>query len=46
MKLILEVQEDPATGDFYLQFPDELIEQLSWKIGDELEWIDNLFRFQ
>ena len=41
MKLVLEVQEDPETGDFYLQFPDELIDQLGWTVGDELNWIDN-----
>ena len=41
MKLVLEVQEDPETGELYLQFPDELIEQLGWALGDELTWTDN-----
>ena len=41
MKLTLEVQEDPETGDLYLQFPDELIDQMGWSVGDELDWIDN-----
>ncbi len=41
MKLTLEVQQDPETGEHYLQFPDELIQQVGWQIGDELAWIDN-----
>lgn len=41
MTSVLEVQADPETGDLYLQFPDELIEQLGWSAGDELNWIDN-----
>ena len=41
MKSVLEVQEDPETGELYLQFPDELIEQLGWALGDELTWTDN-----
>ena len=41
MKLVLEVQADPETGELYLQFPDELIDQLGWALGDELTWIDN-----
>ena len=41
MKLVLEVQEDPETGELYLQFPDELIDQLGWRLGDELTWTDN-----
>ena len=27
--------------DGVITFPDELIEQLGWKEGDVLEWIDN-----
>ena len=27
--------------DGVLTFPDELIEQLGWKEGDMLQWIDN-----
>jgi len=41
MRLVLEVQEDPETGELYLQFPDELIDQLGWRLGDELTWTDN-----
>ena len=41
MKLTLEVQEDPETGELYLQFPDELVDQLGWAVGDELNWTNN-----
>lgn len=37
----LEVQEDPATGDKILEFPDDLMESAGWVEGDVLEWIDN-----
>jgi bifunctional DNA-binding transcriptional regulator/antitoxin component of YhaV-PrlF toxin-antitoxin module len=35
---ILEVQEDDVTGELFIQFPDEIIEDLGWKEGDLLEW--------
>ena len=41
MKLTLEVQKDPETGELYLQFPDELVDQLGWNVGDELSWTNN-----
>lgn len=37
-KWILEVQEDPETGDCILEFPPELLEQAGWKEGDTLVW--------
>jgi len=37
----LPVQYDPATHDYFLQFPDEALLELGWNIGDTLEWIDN-----
>jgi hypothetical protein len=39
-KWILEVQEDPETGDCILQFPPELLETAGWKEGDTLVWAD------
>jgi len=36
MKTTLTVDDDGV-----LTFPDELIEQLGWKEGDMLQWIDN-----
>ena len=40
-KQILEVQEDTETGDLFLEFPVELLNQMGWAEGDDLEWIDN-----
>lgn len=37
----LFVQEDPLTGDLYIKFPDELMEEVGWNIGDTIEWIPN-----
>ena len=36
----LTVEEDPATGDAALNFPDDLLEAAGWKEGDELIWKD------
>ena len=38
---IVDVKEDPETGDQILEFPDDMMEQAGWKEGDTLEWIDN-----
>ena len=32
---------DEETGDHILTFPFGLVEEMGWKEGDELEWIDN-----
>jgi hypothetical protein len=40
-KQILEVQEDPETGELMLEFPPELLNQMGWSEGDTLEWLDN-----
>ena len=37
----LTVNEDPQSGDLYLQFTDDLLEKLGWEPGDNLAWIDN-----
>lgn len=34
----LTVQEDPQTGDLFFEFPDEMMNELGWKIGDTLTW--------
>jgi len=39
-KWILEVQEDPVTGDCILEFPPEMLEKAGWKEGDTLIWTD------
>lgn len=35
---IIELEEDPETGDLIMPLPDELIESQGWAIGDTLEW--------
>jgi bifunctional DNA-binding transcriptional regulator/antitoxin component of YhaV-PrlF toxin-antitoxin module len=37
---ILDVQEDPATGDSIIVFPPDLLETAGWAEGDVLQWID------
>lgn len=35
---VVPVESDPINGDFYVTFPDELIEKTGWVTGDTLEW--------
>jgi len=37
MNYTLEVQED-NNGNYFIELPNEMIEELSWKEGDILEW--------
>lgn len=37
---ILEVQEDPETGELFIVFPESLLTQLGWKEGDDLQWVE------
>lgn len=36
----LVVQEDPETGEAFIELPYRLLQQLGWKEGDDLEWIE------
>lgn len=36
----LVIQEDPDTGELYVEFPQRLLEQLGWKEGDDLQWVE------
>lgn len=36
----LEIQEDPETGELFVVFPQRLLQQLGWKEGDTLQWIE------
>lgn len=36
----LEVQQH-EDGDFFIEFPDEVLEGTGWETGDTIEWIDN-----
>ena len=36
------LSEDPELpGEFLLDLGDDLVNQLNWKIGDTITWIDN-----
>ena len=35
---IVQLEEDPETGDLVMPIPDGLLEAQGWKIGDTLEW--------
>ncbi len=37
MSYVLEVQEDDS-GDLYIVFPEEIVEELGWKEDDVLNW--------
>lgn len=40
-KWVLPVEIDAASGEYYLQLPDDLLNSLGWKEGDTLEYSDN-----
>jgi hypothetical protein len=35
---IIQLEEDPETGDLIMPLPQELIEAQGWAIGDTLTW--------
>jgi hypothetical protein len=37
---VLPVEADPS-GEYFLTFPDDLLEAADLKEGDEIEWVDN-----
>ena len=37
----LVVQEDPDTGDLFIELPERLLKQLGWQEGDDLQWIQD-----
>lgn len=39
-KWILDIEEDPESGECILTFPKSLLDETGWKEGDTLEWID------
>ena len=38
----LVVQEDPDTGDLFIELPQRLLKQLGWNEGDDLQWIQDV----
>lgn len=41
VKWTLEIQEDPDTKELFLEIPPDVLENLGWKEGDNLNWSDN-----
>ena len=37
----LMVQLDAETGEHMLEFPDDLMTEVGWEIGDNITWTDN-----
>jgi len=35
------LEEDSETGDLLLPFTQEILDELKWKEGDVLNWVDN-----
>lgn len=35
---VVELEEDPETGDLIMPLPPALLQDLGWKIGDTLLW--------
>ena len=35
---IIELEEDPETGDVVMPLPAEALEANGWQVGDELTW--------
>lgn len=35
---IIDLEEDPETGDLIMPLPDALLEAQGWRIGDTLVW--------
>ena len=38
-KKFLTVQAD-SDGEFFLEFPDDLLDNLGWKVGDVIIWTE------
>jgi hypothetical protein len=34
------IEEDPENGDAILPLPQDMLDQVGWKSGDNLNWID------
>jgi bifunctional DNA-binding transcriptional regulator/antitoxin component of YhaV-PrlF toxin-antitoxin module len=41
VKWQLPVEEDAVNGEYFITFPDDLLEAANLKEGDDVEWIDN-----
>ena len=36
---IIELEEDPETGDLVMPIPPALLNELGWQVGDTLDWV-------
>lgn len=41
VKWQLPVEQDLCSGEYYVNFPDDLLEAADLKEGDQIEWVDN-----
>ena len=41
MKKDIATIKERENGELYLEFPDELMDEMGWNEGDTLEWKDN-----
>jgi hypothetical protein len=39
--MILEIKEDPETKEPFIEIPEDICEQLDFKVGDTILWTDN-----
>jgi len=39
----VEIELDSKTGEMILPFPQELIDQIGWNVGDQLIWEQTTF---
>ena len=37
----LKVEQNESTGESFIQLPEELLEQVDWEEGDDVQWHDN-----
>jgi hypothetical protein len=40
-KWTVPVEVDGASGEYFIQLPDDLLKQVNWEENDELNWINN-----
>jgi nitrous oxide reductase accessory protein NosL len=41
MTYTLKVEQHEKTGECFILLPEDLLEQVDWQEGDNIEWIDN-----
>lgn len=39
---IVELEEDPETGDLVMPLPPAMLKELGWEIGDTLTWANDV----